>query len=96
MFRLPRDVRFPLCIRTELQDLLPGILNQMGPDSLTNLKRMMAQVRSTYRQGKEGRTSLILYVLMQMGAGGFPGAGAAAADDDDDGGSIFPCIFYES
>jgi len=46
----------------KLQDLLPGILNQMGPDSLTNLKRMMAQ----------------------MGAGGFPGAGAAAADDDDD------------
>ena len=28
----------------ELQELLPGILNQMGPDSLMHLKKMMAQM----------------------------------------------------
>lgn len=28
----------------EIQELLPGILNQMGPDSLHHLKKMMAQV----------------------------------------------------
>lgn len=28
----------------KLQELLPGILNQMGPDSLMHLKKMMAQL----------------------------------------------------
>eukprot|EP00798_Chlamydomonas_sp_ICE-L_P013089 gene13089-3617_t len=28
----------------KLQELLPGILNQMGPDSLNHLQKMMAQV----------------------------------------------------
>lgn len=30
---------------TEIQELLPGILNQMGPDSLNHLKKVMQQVR---------------------------------------------------
>lgn len=34
---------FSLC--SELADLLPGIINQMGPDSLNNLKRMAAQMQ---------------------------------------------------
>ncbi|CAD7697289.1 unnamed protein product [Ostreobium quekettii] len=29
----------------KLADLLPGIINQMGPDSLANLKRMAAQMQ---------------------------------------------------
>lgn len=29
----------------ELADLLPGIINQMGPNSLNNLKRMAAQMQ---------------------------------------------------
>ncbi|GMH39099.1 LOW QUALITY PROTEIN: hypothetical protein BSKO_06997 [Bryopsis sp. KO-2023] len=29
----------------KLADLLPGIINQMGPDSLNNLKRMAAQMQ---------------------------------------------------
>ena len=28
----------------ELQDLLPGILNQLGPDSLNSLKKLAAQI----------------------------------------------------
>lgn len=31
----------------KLQDLLPGILNQMGPDSLTHLKKMMEQLSAS-------------------------------------------------
>ena len=53
----------------KLQELLPGILNQMGPDSLNHLKKMMAQL------GGPGGMA---------GMGGFGGAGAAADDDDDD------------
>lgn len=35
--------------RAEIQDLLPGILNQMGPDHINHLKKMMAQVRAWWR-----------------------------------------------
>ena len=33
-----------IALLAELQELLPGILNQMGPDSLMHLKKMMAQM----------------------------------------------------
>ena len=33
----------PAPLRAELQDMLPGIINQLGPDSLQNLKRIAAQ-----------------------------------------------------
>ena len=32
---------------TELQDLLPGIINQLGPDNLQNLKKLA----ETYQSG---------------------------------------------
>ena len=32
----------------ELQDLLPGIINQLGPDNLANLKKLA----ETYQGGK--------------------------------------------
>ena len=82
----------------ELQELLPGILNQMGPDSLMHLKKMMAQASSS--SGKQWVPHICAYLIALSkyhlaflrkktqigGAGGFPGAGAAAgADDDDDG-----------
>ena len=38
----------------ELQELLPGILNQLGPDSLTHLKKMMAQVSCCDTQHSKG------------------------------------------
>jgi nascent polypeptide-associated complex subunit beta len=59
---------------TELQELLPGILNQMGPDSLQHLKKMMAQ----YTQGMAG--------MPGFGLGGMGGAGAAGAEGGDDDG----------
>ncbi|GAX81944.1 hypothetical protein CEUSTIGMA_g9372.t1 [Chlamydomonas eustigma] len=50
----------------KLQELLPGILNQMGPDSLMHLKKMMAQMG-----GAAG-----------LGAGFPGGAGGDENDDD--------------
>ncbi|GAX72765.1 hypothetical protein CEUSTIGMA_g221.t1 [Chlamydomonas eustigma] len=52
----------------KLQDLLPGILNQMGPDSLMQLKKMMAQMG-----GAAG-----------LGAGFPGKGAASGNDDDDD------------
>ena len=81
-------------ISAELQELLPGILNQMGPDSLMHLKKMMAQASSSSgKQWVPYICALSQYHLTFLckktqigGAGGFPGAGAVAgADDDDDG-----------
>jgi len=34
-------------LRAELQDLLPGIINQLGPDNLANLKKLA----ETYQGG---------------------------------------------
>jgi hypothetical protein len=86
----------------ELQELLPGILNQMGPDSLMHLKKMMAQVRACVHAGAPCRLLCMLHVpfahalfhvllCKQLGAGGglgagFPGAGAAGDDDGESGG----------
>lgn len=33
----------PAVSRAELQDLLPGIINQLGPDNLANLKKLASQ-----------------------------------------------------
>ncbi|KAJ9508763.1 hypothetical protein QJQ45_028073 [Haematococcus lacustris] len=62
----------------KLQDLLPGILNQMGPDSIQHLKKMMQQL--TGGMGMPG--------LNSMGVpGSFPGIQSAPegqdAEDDD-------------
>lgn len=56
----------------KLQDLLPGILNQMGPDSIASLKRMVQQ----FQPGAAGG---------MPGFGVPPGLGVAdgGADDDD-------------
>jgi len=40
---LPR----PCLLLAELQDLLPGIINQLGPDNLANLKKLA----ETYQSG---------------------------------------------
>jgi len=53
----------------KIQELLPGILNQMGPDSLTQLKKIMQQY--TQNMGN----------IQNMA---FGGAAPAAAGDDDD------------
>lgn len=37
----------------KLADMLPGIINQMGPDSLSNLKRMAAQMQMREAQQLE-------------------------------------------
>lgn len=39
--------RTPSLCPTELQDLLPGIINQLGPDNLANLKKLA----ETYQGG---------------------------------------------
>ena len=53
----------------ELTELVPGILNQLGPDSLASLRKLAESYRA----------------IQQTGArpGGAAG-GAGAADDDDD------------
>lgn len=33
----------PYCLLAELQELLPGIINQLGPDNLANLKKIAEQ-----------------------------------------------------
>mmetsp|Transcript_28603 Transcript_28603/g.62940 ORF Transcript_28603/g.62940 Transcript_28603/m.62940 type:complete len:159 (-) Transcript_28603:397-873(-) len=54
----------------KLQELLPGILNQMGPDSLTHLKKLMAQLGAPGLGGG-------------FNAGAAAAAAAAGGDDDD-------------
>ncbi|KAG2444057.1 hypothetical protein HYH02_009000 [Chlamydomonas schloesseri] len=58
----------------KIQELLPGILNQMGPDSLVHLKKMMQQLGA----GMPGGLGSML------GGLGMPPAGGAAAGGDDD------------
>jgi len=53
----------------KIQELLPGILNQMGADSLTHLKKIMQQYTAS---------------MGQFGAGGMFGAPGAAAEENDD------------
>ncbi|DBB16148.1 TPA: hypothetical protein ACH3X3_015149 [Trebouxia sp. C0006] len=53
----------------KLQDLLPGIINQLGPDNLSHLKKIAQQF--------QGDSSAASY----GGAGG----AAGAIDEDDDG-----------
>lgn len=36
----------------ELQDLLPGIINQLGPDNLSHLKKIAQQVCKSYPTNK--------------------------------------------
>ncbi|EFJ48531.1 hypothetical protein VOLCADRAFT_104715 [Volvox carteri f. nagariensis] len=65
----------------KIQELLPGILNQMGPDSLVHLKKMMQQLGAV--GGLPGGLGALggLGGLASMGA---PAAGGAAAGGDDD------------
>lgn len=58
----------------KLQELLPGILNQMGPDSLASLKRMVQQF-SPGAGGMPGFGGVM--------PPGLSGAADAGADDDD-------------
>lgn len=53
----------------ELTELVPGILNQLGPDSLASLRKL-AESYQAIQQG-------------QQRPGG-PNTGATGADDDDD------------
>ena len=73
-------------VRAEIQELLPGILNQMGPDSLQHLKKMVSQVREPrvgeWRVVHTPLQSMLLTphpesrVYLQMGGmGGMPGMG---------------------
>lgn len=52
----------------ELTELVPGILNQLGPDSLASLRKLAESYQA----------------IQQQGAGGAPGGAPPAADDDDD------------
>ncbi|GFR40589.1 hypothetical protein Agub_g1169 [Astrephomene gubernaculifera] len=64
----------------KIQELLPGILNQMGPDSLIHLKKMMQQLG-----GMPGGLANMMGGLGGLGAAAAaPGAAAAAGGDDED------------
>lgn len=54
----------------ELTELVPGILNQLGPDSLASLRKLAESYQAIQQQG-----------AMRGGAGGAAGGGE---DDDDD------------
>lgn len=65
----------------KIQELLPGILNQMGPDSLTHLKKMMQQ----YTSGAGGMAGAMGGLGgFGGGMGGMGGPGIAEGADDDD------------
>jgi nascent polypeptide-associated complex subunit beta len=53
----------------ELTELVPGILNQLGPDSLASLRKLAESYQAIQGQGGQ-----------RPGAG----AGGAPAEDDDD------------
>lgn len=61
------------CETKKLQDLLPGIITQLGPDNLEDLKRIYANYASS-----AGGMPDLSSVLAQAQA-----AGAAGADDDE-------------
>lgn len=52
----------------ELTELVPGILNQLGPDSLASLRKLAESYQA----------------IQQQGAGAGPGAPQAADEDDED------------
>jgi len=60
----------------KLQDLLPGIINQLGPDNLEHLKKVYASFASKSAPGGGGAKT--------GGGSGAATAAAAQADDDDD------------
>lgn len=83
----------------KIQELLPGILNQMGPDSLNSLKKMMAQLggmggmgggmpnmanMAQMMGGMGGMGGVPPNMAQMMGALGGAGAGAADLGADDD------------
>ena len=41
-----------LALSLEIQDLLPGIINQLGPDSLNNIKQLVESLSKN--AGKDG------------------------------------------
>ncbi|KAI4105258.1 MAG: hypothetical protein L6R37_002806 [Teloschistes peruensis] len=59
----------------ELTELVPGILNQLGPDSLASLRKLAESYQSL--QKKEGGAGA-------GGSGGEDGKGGGGDDDDDD------------
>ncbi|PNH05123.1 Transcription factor BTF3 [Tetrabaena socialis] len=68
----------------KIQELLPGILNQMGPDSLVHLKKMMQQLGAGGAGGMAGGMAGMMSGLGALGAvPSAPGAVAAGGDDDD-------------
>ncbi|KAL6765922.1 NAC domain-containing protein [Haematococcus lacustris] len=67
----------------KLQDLLPGILNQMGPDSIQHLKKMMQQL--TGGMGMPGLNSM-------GGPGSFPGIQSAPEGQDAEDDDVIQCI----
>ncbi|KAF6983504.1 hypothetical protein CFC21_001680 [Triticum aestivum] len=66
----------------KLQDLLPSIINQLGPDNLDNLRRLAEQFQKQVPGGAAG---------IEAGAS----AGAAQADDDDDVPELVPGETFE-
>lgn len=66
----------------KIQELLPGILNQMGPDSLTHLKKVMQQLGGGAFPGG-GFPGGMANMAQMMGAlGGAAGVAGDAGDDD--------------
>ena len=66
----------------ELTELVPGILNQLGPDSLASLRKLAESYQKM--QGKE------------MGAGGGDEKKEAEDDDDDDIPDLVPGETFDS
>jgi len=65
----------------KLQDLLPGIITQLGPDNLNDLKKIYA----SFAAGDKG--AALKAAAAAAAAGGVPGAGSAltaGGDDEDD------------
>ncbi|KAG2497538.1 hypothetical protein HYH03_004285 [Edaphochlamys debaryana] len=69
----------------KIQELLPGILNQMGPDSLVHLKKMMQQlgVVGGMPGGIPGMMGGMPNLAGLGGAAAAAGAAAGGGDDDD-------------
>ncbi|KAF8378902.1 hypothetical protein HHK36_030251 [Tetracentron sinense] len=65
----------------ELQDILPGIINQLGPDNLDNLRRLAEQ----FQKQAPG-----------AGAGAGAGAGTTQEDDDDEVPELVPGETFEA
>lgn len=55
----------------ELTELVPGILNQLGPDSLASLRKLAESYQAIQGQQRQA-------------AGAGPGGAAADGDDDDE------------